>query len=122
MKGEVLSMDGCERCRKAEEAIGRAEVRAAQAEADRGRERKWWSCWMVATLLLAGCVVYLKHAADLRAWVWYDFVAPARKARQEATRQPAGALQQQLLPSTQAAPLQPQNGRQAPPRRPRQGQ
>lgn len=115
-------MDGCQRCSKAEEAIGRAEVRAAQAEADRGRERKWWSFWMVATLLLAGYVGYLKHANDLRVWVWYDFIAPTRKARQAAEQQPAGSLQQQLLPSTRAAPQEPQNGRPAPPRRRRRGQ
>lgn len=115
-------MDECQRCRKAEEVIGRAEVRAAEAEADLGRERKWWSFWMVATLLLVGYVGYLKYAYDLKAWVWFDMVVPTRKARQEATQQPAGARQQQLLPPAQVAPLPPQNGRQAPPRRRRQGQ
>jgi hypothetical protein len=115
-------MDMCERCRKAEEAIGRAEVRAAQAEADLGRERKIWSFWLVTTLLLAGYAAYLNHAYDLKVWVWYDLIVPARKARQEATQQPAGALQQQLLPPTQSAPRQPQDGRQSPPQRRRQGQ
>jgi hypothetical protein len=110
-------MNGCERCRNAEEAIGRAEVRAAEAEADLGRERKWWSGWMVAVLLLAGYVGYLKHANDLRVWVWYDFVAPARKARQEAAQPPATAPRQQLLPPPQVTPRQPKKGRQAPPQR-----
>lgn len=115
-------MDGCQRCRKAEEAIGRAEVRAAQAEADLGRERKFWSFWMVATLLLAGYAGYLKHAYNLKAWVWYDMVVPARKARQEAAQQPAGAPRQQLLPSTQGVPRRPQEGGQPPPQRPKQKQ
>lgn len=110
-------MEGCQLCRKAQEEIGRAEVRAAQAEADLGRERKWWSCWMVAVLLLAGYVGYLKHANDLRVWVWYDFVAPVRKARQEAAQPSSGAPRQQLLPSPQATPRQPKKGRQAPPQR-----
>lgn len=114
-------MNVCEHCRNAEKAIGRAEVRAAEAEADRGRERKWWSFWMAATLLLVGYVGYLKNAYDLKAWVWYDMVVPIRKAHQAAEQQPAGALQQQLLPSTQAAPGQTQKRRQTPPQRQRPG-
>jgi len=116
-----LSTVGCERCRKAEEAIGRAEVRAAQAEAGLGRERKWWSLWMAAALLAAGYAAYLQHSYALKDWVWYDLVVPARQARQGTPRQPPGARGQQPLPpaqGAQATPRQPQDGRPAP-RQPR---
>lgn len=94
-------MNRCERCQEAEKAIGRAEVRAAEAEAKAGREQRWWLGWMMVTVMIAGYAIYVQQAYALKLWVWYDLIVPARSARQQADQ---GAPQQRYAPPAQGAP------------------